>query len=239
MILSVNQPYFCPFAGFFYKLQMCDVLVILDSVQFPQGTTWITRNRFKNDQGVLWITVPVWKKGLGLQTISDVRICHEGRWQKKHMESLKSAYMHAPYFAEHQELFESIFSEQFKQILDVNLRAIEHAREYLEIETRIVLLSKLGIDAKGSRLLVDICRALNADQFLAQSGAAKYLDQDVFAAAGIEVLYLKYPEWIYPQLWGNFIANLSVFDLIFNCGRRARDILFAGDSPAKRLHAPG
>lgn len=218
---------------------MCDVLVFLDSVQFPQGTTWITRNRFKNDQGVLWITVPVWKKGLGLQTISDVRICHEGRWQKKHLESLKSAYRHAPYFAEHRELFESILSAQYEQILDVNLRTIEHAREYLEIGTKIVLLSKLGIDARGSRLLVDICRSLNADQFLAQSGAAKYLDQNLFAAAGIEVLYLKYPEWIYPQLWGDFIANLSVFDLIFNCGRRSRDILFAGDSPAKQLYAPG
>jgi len=235
MIVAVNQPYFCPFAGFFYKLQLCDVLVLLDSVQFPQGTTWITRNRFKNDQGALWITVPVWKKGLGPQRISDVRICHEGRWRRKHLQSLKSAYRHAPYFAEHREFFELIFSPQVERILDVNLQAIERARECLEVGTKIVLLSELGIDATGNRLLIEICRALKADQFVAQSAVGKYLDQDLFTAAGIEVHWFKYPEWIYPQLWGDFIPNLSVFDLIFNYGRKARDILLADARPAKRL----
>lgn len=231
MRVAVNQPYFCPFAGFFYKLQLCDVLVLLDSVQFPQGTTWITRNRFKQDQGVLWITVPVWKKGLGLQTISDVKICHEGRWRWKHLESLKSAYLHAPYFAEHREFFELIFSPQFERILDVNLHAIERARECLQIGSRIMLLSELGIDAKGNQLLIEICRALSADQFVAQSAVRKYLDQNLFTAAGIEVRWFNYPEWVYPQLWGDFIANLSVFDLIFNYGRQARDILLADARP--------
>jgi len=74
MILSADRPYFAPFPGLFYKAHLCDVLVILDTVQFPRRTTWMNRNRFKNSQGTLWITVPVWKKGLGLQKIQDVRI---------------------------------------------------------------------------------------------------------------------------------------------------------------------
>ena len=69
MILSTAQPYFAPFPEFFYKAYLSDIFVILDRVQFPRGTTWMTRNRFKNDQGVLWLTVPVLKKGLGLQRI--------------------------------------------------------------------------------------------------------------------------------------------------------------------------
>ncbi|MBT8369996.1 MAG: WbqC family protein, partial [Deltaproteobacteria bacterium] len=77
MIVSTHRPYFAPFPGFFQKAHLCDIFVILDNVQFPRGTTWITRNRFKNDQGTLWMTIPVWKKGLGLQSIDDVRICHE------------------------------------------------------------------------------------------------------------------------------------------------------------------
>jgi hypothetical protein len=62
MMISVNQPYFFPFGGFFYKAYLFDNFVILDDVQFPRGTTWITRNRFKNAQGSLWMTVPVIKK---------------------------------------------------------------------------------------------------------------------------------------------------------------------------------
>ena len=73
MILSTSQPYFSPFPGFFLKAFLSDIFVILDEVQFPRGTTWLTRNRFKNDQGTLWMTVPVWKKGLGLQKIKEER----------------------------------------------------------------------------------------------------------------------------------------------------------------------
>ena len=46
MIVSVNQPYFAPFPGFFRKAALSDILVLLDNVQFPRGTTWMTRNRF-------------------------------------------------------------------------------------------------------------------------------------------------------------------------------------------------
>ena len=74
MILTTNQPYFAPFPGFFYKAHLSDIFVLLDAVQFPRGTTWISRNRFKNDRGTLWMTIPVWKKGLGLQNIDAVGI---------------------------------------------------------------------------------------------------------------------------------------------------------------------
>jgi hypothetical protein len=84
MIIAANQPYFAPYPGFFTKTLLADVLVILDEVQFPHRTTWISRNRFKNDQGELWLTIPVWKKGLGDQKINQVRICYERRWPRKH-----------------------------------------------------------------------------------------------------------------------------------------------------------
>lgn len=225
MIVAASQPYFCPFPGFFYKIHLCDVFVILDDVQFPQGTTWITRNRFKNDQGTLWLTVPVWKKGLGLQPISDVKICHEGRWHKKHTESLRSAYIHAPYFVEHFDLLKEIFSSKHKTILQCNLETIDYLAQQLKIGTKIVLLSELGIKARGNHLLIEICRTLGASEFLAQSAAAKYIDEQQFKTAAIRLDCFKYPSPIYPQLWGDFIPNVSAFDLIFNCGPKAREIL--------------
>jgi len=226
MIIATNQPYFCPYPGFFYKIQLCDIFVILDQVQFPRGTTWLNRNRFKNDQGTLWITVPVWKKGLGLQKISEVRICHEGRRQRKHLESLRTAYAHAPYFEDHLELVRDIFSSKYDKILDLNLKIIQHLVQHLNIRAKIVLLSDLGLESKGGRLLVEICLTLGGARFLAQSAAAKYLDEESFEAAGIKVDYFRPPPLIYPQLWGDFIPNLSALDFIFNCGPKARDILF-------------
>jgi hypothetical protein len=187
MILSTNQPYFAPFPGFFYKAYLSDIFVILDTVQFPLGTTWLTRNRFKNDQGALWMTVPVWKKGLGLQRIDEVRICHEGRWTRKHLESLRSAYGKAPYFRDHLEFVEEVFESRFEKLVDLNLQIIRYLMGQLNFDSRLMLLSELGIDAKGDKLLIQICKKLGASHFLAQRAAKKYLNEDLFQEAGIQV----------------------------------------------------
>lgn len=224
MVISVQQPYFCPYPGFFFKAFMSDVFVLLDDVQFPLGTTWISRNRFKNDQGCLWMTVPVYKKGLGLQKINEVKIC-EGRWQTKHLESLKTAYRNAPYLKNHLGLFDKVFSMEYSRLAEMNIEIIRYAMDVLGIDTELVLSSDLGLDEKGSRLLVDICRELGGTAFLAQRSAWKYLDRDLFEQAGISLKPMIPPEIVYPQLWGDFIGNLSVFDLIFNCGPASREII--------------
>jgi hypothetical protein len=228
MILSAHQPYFAPYPGFFYKASLSDVFVLLDAVQFPRGTTWVSRNRFKHHQGTLWMTIPVWKKGLGLQKISEVRICYEGRWQEKHWESLKSAYANAPYFRDHQDFVEKMFSERLERLADLNRKVIGYLAEALGVKTRILSLSELGVPATGTRRLVQMCRIVGASRFLAQSSAQKYLDEKLFQEAGIDLSFFNPPAPVYPQLWGDFLPNLSVFDLVFNCGPKARDILLGG-----------
>ena len=227
MILSAHQPCFAPFPGFFYKAWRSDFFIILDDVQFPQGTTWISRNRFKSHQGALWITVPVWKKGLGLQKISEVRICHEGRWAKKHLESLKTAYRKAPYLSEHLGFMEEMFSEKKEKLMDLNLALIRYLMKALDIQTKAVLLSDLNISSTGTRRLVDLCTKLGASEFIAQTPAKKFIDEKLFQDAGVEISFFNPPALIYPQLWGDFIANLSAFDLVLNCGPKAHDILLS------------
>ncbi len=224
-IISAHQPYFAPYAGFFEKAMQSDVLVIMDAVQFPRGTTWLTRNRFKNDQGTLWLTIPVWKRGLGLQRINEVKICYEGRWQRKHMASLSSAYANAPFFEDHRSFLEKIFSEQMSSLLELNMRIIRYVLAQLAIETHIVTLSELGIEAKEPELSIKVAAALGATHFLAQSTARKYLDQEGFQNKGIHLTFFRPKVPVYPQLWGTFLPNLSVLDLLFNCGPKAKAIL--------------
>ena len=225
MIISTHQPYFIPYAGFFYKARQSDIFVILDTVQFPRGTTWISRNRLKNDQGSLWLTVPAWKKGLGLQRICDVRICYAFRWVSKHLASLKFAYARAPYLADHLPFIEDTYGLLFEKLIDLNMTLIHYLFQQLNIHTEIRLLSELGIQTTGHQLLIDICRQLGASVYLAQPSAAKYLDSRLFQKEDLQIQFIKPPAWVYPQLWGPFIANLSVFDMLFNCGPKAQDIL--------------
>ena len=227
MIISASRPYFAPFPGFFYRLHLADVFVILDSVQFPRGTTWITRNRFKNDQGTLWMTIPVWKKGLGLQSIDDVRVCREGSWPRKYPASLKQAYADAPYFYEQLQFIENLFSTASGRLIDFNLAIIRHLMLNLGLDTEIIRLSELNIEAGGDRLLIELCRYFEASVYLAPGAAGKYLDAALFESAGIELRRVNPRPPVYPQLWGDFIPDLSTFDLLFNCGPKAREILLA------------
>lgn len=225
MIVSAYQPLFAPFPGFFAKAFRSDELVLMDCVQFPRGATWVTRNRFKNDQGTLWMSIPVWKKGLGLQRINEVRICHERPWAKKHLASLKTAYGHAPFFEEHLDFLEEIFSAKFEKLIELNMRIIVHLMVCLQVPAEVRLLSELGIESRDPRLSVKICKKLGASHFLAQASAGKYLDRAAFQREGIELVLFNPRPPVYPQLWGPFIPNLSVFDLLFNCGPKASSII--------------
>lgn len=225
MIVSTHQPYFAPYPGFFYKAWRSDILVILDRVQFPRGTTWLTRNRFKSDKGVLSLTIPVWKKGLGLQRIDEVRICHDFPFARKHLASLKTAYARAPFFPDHLDFVVRLFSERDESLLGMNMKIIRYLMQQLHIHTEVVLLSHLGLEGQGERLLIQLCKRMKASVFLAQNAAQKYLNEESFRREGTETVFFRPPSWVYPQLWGSFIPNLSAFDLLFNCGPKAGDIL--------------
>jgi hypothetical protein len=227
MVVSTNRPYFAPFPGFFYQAQFCDIFIILDNVQFPRGTTWITRNRFKNDQGTLWVTVPVWKKGLGLQQINEVRICRENHSFKKIFRSLNQAYSNAPYLHDHVHFLENCFAIGLDKLIDLNLAIIRHLMLNFGVNTRLMRLSELNLKSSGEHLLIEICRYLGASGYVTQTTAGKHLNHDLFEKAGIEIQYIRPPARVYPQLWGDFIPDLSALDLLFNCGPKARDILFS------------
>ncbi|NVL90499.1 MAG: WbqC family protein [Desulfobacterales bacterium] len=225
MIVSTYQPFFCPFPAFFYKAHLSGLMVILDDVQFPLRTTWITRNRFKNDQGTLWITIPVWKKGMGLQRINQVRICYEGNWREKHLASLKTSYANAPYFGDHIDVINEMFSRKFERLVDLNLMVLQYLKKNLGIDTPLILQSDLGISAKGNELLLETCRKTRASAYLAQAATKKHIESSMFAYAGIQLRFFRPPSPVYPQLWGDFIHDLSAFDLLFNCGPKSHEIL--------------
>ena len=94
-----------------------DVLFCWIPSSFPGGT-WITRNRFKNDQGAFWMSIPVWKRE-GLQRIDEVGICHEGSWKKKHLKSLYCAYADAPTSSSICPC-SAVFSDAYDKIADMN-----------------------------------------------------------------------------------------------------------------------
>jgi len=118
-----------------------------------------------------------------------------------------------------------IFSEKFQYLIDLNMSIIQYLKKCLMIDTPLVSLSDLRIKGKGNELLIEICKKMDSAEYLAQVCAKKYLDHRLFSRAGIELRFFTPPSPIYPQLWGEFIPNLSTFDLLFNCGPKGHEIL--------------
>ncbi len=225
MIITTHQPIFLPWPGFFCKAYCADAMVLLDLVQFPLGRGWMTRNRLKCDKGELWLTVPVWKKGRGRQIIQNVEICDETDWRTKHLVSLQQQYVHAPYRDDHLPALESIYMRRHRRLVDLNVDLIRYLWDALGMDRRLLLQSELGVVGKGDDLLVAICGALKADTYATLPIVEKYLDTQRFRTHRIGLRFARFRPPVYPQLWGDFRYNLSAFDLLLNCGPKARDIV--------------
>jgi hypothetical protein len=227
MVVGCHMPYFIPYPGYFLHVALCDVFVILDSVQFPQGRSWVSRNLIKLDQGKCWLSIPVMRKGLGLQAIQQVRVMKEGNWARKLIKTFETAYKDAPYFQDHMEIISLTFKDPPQSLLEINLTFLDYILTQLSIKTEILLLSSMGIDAKEPMLSYLIAKELGAQVFLSMTPKKKYLNAGVFEKAQISLRFIQYKPIVYPQLWGRFEPNLSTLDLLFNCGPRSRHYIDA------------
>lgn len=61
-IVTIHQPDFLPWRGFFDRWGKSDLYIVLDDVQFLRRG-WHHRDKIKTKDGVKWLTVPVKKKG--------------------------------------------------------------------------------------------------------------------------------------------------------------------------------
>jgi hypothetical protein len=225
VIVACHQPNFLPWIGFFYKALLADLVVLLDDVQFARGFTWVNRNRLKCDQGELWLTVPVKKKGRGLQKISDVEVVDEGNWPRRFFQGISQNYAHAPYFAEHRAFLKDLMQMRWRKLVDLNVAAIYYLAGSLGIGNKVVLQSSLQIQSQGSELLVKITKETGADVYLTPLVSKKYVDEILFAQQGITIQFFKFIPSVYPQLWGEFIYNLSALDLLLNCGGKSLEVI--------------
>ena len=116
-----------------------------------------------------------------------------------------------------------IINAKYNNLSELNITLIKYLCNKLEIKTPIYIQSELKKDfGKKNYLNLNICKYFNADVYLSGSGAAKYNDVLLFKENGIELVYDKFVHPIYPQLWGDFIPNLSIIDLLFNCGPESK-----------------
>jgi len=225
MKIGILQPGFLPWLGFFEQVYQCDAFVIYDDVQYDKHG-WRNRNRIKAAQGPQWLTVPVHFSLKEPQECRYVKIDNTADWRRKHLVAIRQNYSNAPFFSRHYPLFEEGLSLAWDKLIDVDMFFLRGLAKSLGLQTRNFIFSST-LKSTGDRItrLLNICKELGADTFYEGAAGRNYLDQSVFKAQGIDLIFQDYPHPEYRQQFGAFLPYLSVVDLLFNEGNDSLSIL--------------
>lgn len=231
MIVSIHQPNYLPWLGYFNKMAESDVFVLFDDVQLVRGKSFQVRNRVKTANGVQWLTVPVKEKG-ELRLIKEALIAQDGKWQKKHWKTIQLSYKKAPYFDRYEAEFSQIYDTSWEKLSELNVTLIKLIKNLMGINTTLVLSSEMDIEARGAEKILSIIKELKADKYMTGEGkgSKRYIIEEDFKNNNIELIYQSFKHPVYHQLWGDFVPNLSVIDLLFNEGEKSLAILTGANS---------
>jgi hypothetical protein len=215
MIVAVHQPNYLPYLGLFQKMARADVLVLNDTALYSRQHGFHNRNRIKTVQGAHWMTIPV--QHSTLRAIRDVRIAN-GEWARIHRKTLDTNYRRAPFYESYAKELHSILQKSWTSLADLNELLIGLVARWLNIPTKMIRASDLPQPETDdpTQKIIHIVRCLGGTEYVSGQGGHAYLDESQFRD-----IRLEYDEFVptpYPQLYGEFVPNLSAIDAVFNCG---------------------
>ena len=223
-IIAIHQPNFIPWVGYFYKILKSDEFVLLDDVQFTKNG-FTNRNQVKTPQGAQWLTLPVLQKGKFGQNIDEIAIAQPDHTIQKVLRTVEGNYKKAPFFNEYFPEFEKCLRNNGDKLAAVNIALIKWVCVSLEIKTPLVISSDLKAEGESTMRLINICKKRNAGKYLSGFGGNKYQEAELYKTHDIELTMTNFKHPQYKQLWGDFIPNMSVIDILFNCGKEAAEIV--------------
>ncbi len=223
--VAILQSNYIPWKGYFDIIASVDQFIILDCVQYTCND-WRNRNKIKTRDSLLWLTVPVLAKGRHTQLIRDVEIADKF-WPNKHWRSLETNYSKSKYFCEISEWLKPLYLErEYKFLSDLNKTFIVAISNYLELNTEIIDSSQFSTSSKKSKRLIEILTEVKADIYYSGPSAKSYINEEQFNEHGFKVSWMDYSDYpIYSQQWKSFVHEVSILDLLFNCGFESRNYM--------------
>jgi hypothetical protein len=219
--VAVLQSNYIPWKGYFDLIASVDEFILFDDMQYTRRD-WRNRNQIKTPQGLHWLTVPVKVKGKYHQSIRETEI--DGtEWAPQHWKALCQNYRRAKHFDEVAAWLEPIFlAEPPGHLSTLNRTLIEAVCRFLGIKTIITNSWDYELEEGKTERLAGLCAQAGGARYVSGPSAKDYIDENVFTERGLDLAWFAYGGYPpYPQLWGEFVHNVSILDLLFNCGSEA------------------
>lgn len=219
--MSMMQPAFMPWQGYFELIYRSEKFIFLDDFQFSVQS-YHQRNRLFTSLGhVDWYTVPVKKTDVFGQALDAAQLGSSGIWRKKMLARIKHNYYRSDYYARIMPGVERWLQYPSHNLSDLNMRFINYVLELFSWRREIVLSSQLASKLSRSERVVELLRWSGATRYFCARGSFGYMAEDgVFPLSDIETLFQDYIPVPYKQIGSpkEFVPRLSILDALFNIG---------------------
>lgn len=186
--LSIMQPYFFPYLGYFRLFRDADKFVIFDNVQFPRRG-WVHRNRGLVGDDWVWITLP-------LRKASQTTLINELEFRDADLE---------PWIEKQKSYISRIQGPLGMQVEDIPWPNIaEKPIDYLQrslqwvlaglcLDCEVVRSSDLNValcGLDGEQKILKICTAQRATDYINLPGGVSLYSPSQFQNAGVNLKFL-------------------------------------------------
>ncbi|HET7776715.1 MAG TPA: WbqC family protein, partial [Azospira sp.] len=175
MLVAVHQPNFLPWLGYLDRMIRADLFILLDHVQFERRN-YQNRTRIRLDGRDHWLTVPVQQHSRH-ERILDKRIDNplpgEHCWASDLGRTLRHAYRNSPHLERYAPPLRAILDSRPEFLLDLDMAMLDFLREAFAIRTPMIRSSQLEVGGAKSELILNLCRAVGADTYLAGMGGSR------------------------------------------------------------------
>jgi hypothetical protein len=217
MKIAIMQPYFFPYIGYFQLINAVDKFIFYDDVNFI-NKGWINRNRILLN-GIDHMFTLALKHASQNKLINQITICKNN---DKIIQTIKQAYLKAPYFEDVFPLILQVFGKMnelinISKIAEISVITVSN---YLNLSTFFTNSSEKYSHTKNlsrEKRLITICQENSADTYINPSGGKVLYTHDNFKEYGIKLFYIKNNINPYKQFSNDFISRLSIIDvMMFN-----------------------
>lgn len=221
--VTIHQPNFFPWLGYFEKIARSDIFIFLDSVQFPKkGGSWTNRVKLLVNNEPKWITAAIDRAHSGTRRIQDMTYLSKNPWRRKLLASLETNYRRHPFFEEVLKDLAPLIENSEENVAEYNIAAISKINELIGLDScAFHRSSDLGCEQNSNELLCSLTRKVGGNTYMCGGGADGYQDESVFVQHGIELIHQEFIHPIYLQQGvRHFTQGLSVIDAAMNIGWR-------------------
>jgi len=192
--------------GYYTILALYDNILIEQYESYHKQTL---RNhcRVMGANGPLDLIIPVVNESGRKTHMKDVKIDYATRWQNIHWRSLSSSYNSSPFFEYYAEYFMPFYQKRWTFLLDYNIELMDVVFELLQLQKNFILTDRFQ---KEYETVIDLRNEFSPKKNLQKVGGDRFN-------------FVGYTQTFTEKF--DFVPDLSIADLLFNCGPDSESIL--------------